>query len=169
MKQRSLRYVDASRPAGWFRRLFCSLVATRVGRALSRKLLWRSEPVLLRLTGGRIGSGMGLLKTAVLETKGARSGKRHTRALIYFNDESSVVLVASYAGAPRHPDWFHNLVANPEVSFGGRRMRASVVTDPAERERLEALGDNVFPPYARYRSDASAHGREVPIVRLDPL
>ena len=84
-------------------------------------------------------------------------------AVIYFHDGDTVTIVASKAGAPKHPAWFHNLVANPDVMFGGIPMRAAVVEGEAERERLWNLADQVFAPYASYRRDA---GREIPIVRL---
>ena len=54
-----------------------------------------------------------------------------------------------------HPAWFHNLRANPDVVFGGRPFRAEVVSDEAERTRLWALADRVFPSYAIYRERAA--------------
>ena len=69
---------------------------------------------------------------------------------------------------PEHPAWFHNLRAHPEVTFGGVPMRATVVEDDAERERLWALADRVFAPYATYRREAAESGREIPIVQLSP-
>jgi hypothetical protein len=67
-----------------------------------------------------------------------------------------------------HPAWYHNAVADPDVSLGGRPFRAEVVTDEAERERLWELADRVFPPYASYRRRAAAAGRTIPILRLSP-
>jgi hypothetical protein len=67
---------------------------------------------------------------------------------------------------PRHPAWFHNLTANPDIVFGGIPMRAHVVEDEAERERLWALADRVLPAYAAYRERAAAAGRTIPLVQL---
>jgi len=117
---------------------------------------------VLRLTRGRLGLGL-MLPTALLETRGARTGARRRNAVIYFHDGDRVTIVASKAGAPEHPAWFHNLRADSDVTFGGIPMRASIVTDEAERARLWALADRVFAPYARYRRDA---GRTIPIVQL---
>jgi deazaflavin-dependent oxidoreductase (nitroreductase family) len=121
----------------------------------------------MRLTGGRLGFDL-MIPTALLETRGARSGKRRRNAVIYFHDGERVTIVASKLGLPNHPAWFHNLRANPEITLGGVPMRATVVEDEAERRRLWALADNVFAPYATYRREAAAASREIPIVQLVP-
>jgi len=112
---------------------------------------------------------MGLvLPTAVLETRGAKSGALRRNALIYFHDGDRITVVAARAGDTRNPAWFHNLRAHPDVTFGGIPMRATVVSDEAERERLWPLADRVFAPYAAYRRDAAKVGRTIPIVQLTP-
>ncbi len=77
-----------------------------------------------------------------------------------------VTIVASKAGAAEHPAWFHNLRAHPDVSFGGIPMRATVVSDESERQRIWKLADRVFAPYAVYRREAAAANRTIPIVQL---
>ncbi len=128
-------------------------------------VVWKLDPHLLRLSGGRIGMGL-TMPTALLETTGAKSGERRGNAVIYFNDGEKLTIVASKLGLPENPAWFHNLLANPEVTFGGAPMRAEVVGDEGERRRLWALADNVFAPYAAYRREAAAAGRQIPIVQL---
>jgi deazaflavin-dependent oxidoreductase (nitroreductase family) len=134
---------------------------------VSRVTAWRLDPVLLRLTGGRVGMGL-LLPTALLETRGARTGQLRRNGVIYFHDGDRVTIVASKLGLPEHPAWFHNLRANPEVKLGGRPFRAEVVEDERERARLWELADRVFPGYAAYRRRADRVGRTIPIVRLTP-
>jgi deazaflavin-dependent oxidoreductase (nitroreductase family) len=110
---------------------------------------------------------MGLvLPTALLETRGAKSGAVRRNAVIYFHDEDRVTIIASKAGDEKHPDWFHNLRAHPDVTFGGIPMRATVVNDEAERHRLWTLADRVFAPYATYRRDAAKVNRTIPIIQL---
>ena len=70
-----------------------------------------------------------MFPTAVLETTGAKTGARRRNAVIYFHDGDRVTIVASNAGSPRHPSWYHNLRAHPDVVFGGVAMRATVVDD----------------------------------------
>jgi deazaflavin-dependent oxidoreductase (nitroreductase family) len=163
-----LKHVDPSRPRGWLHRAYAALANTRLGRFVSIHVLWKLDPALMRLTRGRLGSGMGLIPTALLETKGAKSGATRRNVVIYFHDGERVTIVASKLGMDRHPAWFHNLRAHPEVTFGGIPMRATVVGDEAERERLWRLADRLFAPYATYRREAAEASRTIPIVQLTP-
>ena len=162
-----LRYVDPSHRPGPVRRAYAALANTRPLRAFSRAVVWKLDPYVLRATRGRVGLGA-LLPSALLETTGAKSGEPRRNGVLYFHDRDDVIIVASRQGDSRHPAWFHNLVANPDVVLGGQPMRATVVTDEAERERLWGLADRVFAPYASYRREAARAGRVIPIVRLTP-
>jgi deazaflavin-dependent oxidoreductase (nitroreductase family) len=121
---------------------------------------------MLRVTHGRLASTL-IFPTAMLETRGARTGARRRNAIIYFDDDDGVIIAASNAGSGRHPSWYHNLVAHPEVTFAGRAMRASVVDD-TEHDQVWALADRVFPAFANYRRAASKLGRKIPLVQLTP-
>ena len=145
-----LKYVDPHRPPSVFSRAYARFSATRLGRFLSANIAWKVDPYLLRATRGRVGSGL-VIPTALLETRGAKSGAARCNAVIYFHDADRVTIVASKAGHKAHPAWFHNLRAHPDVTFGGIPMRATVVSDEAERQRLWTLADGVFAPYATYR------------------
>ncbi len=160
-----LRYVDPNRSRGWFSRAYAALSGTRFGRFVSANVMWKVDPYILRATRGRLGMGL-VLPTALLETRGAKSGEVRRNAVIYFHDGDRVTIVASKAGADKHPAWFHNLCAHPDVTFGGIPMRAAVVEDDAERERIWTLADRVFAPYATYREEAGKAGRTIPIVQL---
>jgi deazaflavin-dependent oxidoreductase (nitroreductase family) len=162
-----LKYVDPNRSRGFVSRAFAAFSATRLGRFLSRNVAWKVDPYLLRATKGRVGLGL-VLPTALLETRGAKSGAVRRNGVIYFHDGDRVTIVASKAGDAHHPAWFHNLQANPDVMVGGIPMRATVVQDEAERRRLWALADRVFAPYATYRRDAARANRTIPIVQLTP-
>ncbi len=163
----SLRYVDPTRSPGAFARFYAALAATSVARVVSRWVSWKLDPVLLRATGGRVATTL-VFPTALLETIGAKSGARRRNAVIYFHDGERVTIVASNAGSPRHPSWYHNLRAHPDVVFAGRAMRATIVRDQAERARLWPLADRIFPAFASYRRDAAAVRRTIPIVQLLP-
>lgn len=163
----SLPYVDPHKRRGRVYAAYTALVGTRAAGWLSRALVWRLDPLLLRLTRGRVGMGL-MLPTALLQTRGARTGRERSNGVIYFNDGVRVTIVASKLGAPEHPAWFHNLRANPDVRLGGRPFTARVVEDESERTRLWALADNVFPAYATYRARAARAGRAIPIVQLEP-
>jgi deazaflavin-dependent oxidoreductase (nitroreductase family) len=162
-----LKYVDPTRPRSFFSRAYAALSSTRLGRFISANVMWKVDPYLLRATRGRVGMGL-VLPTALLETRGAKSGAVRRNAVIYFHDQDRVTIIASKAGADKHPAWFHNLQAHPDVVFGGVPMRATVVSDEAECQRLWTLADRVFAPYATYRREAARANRAIPIVQLVP-
>jgi deazaflavin-dependent oxidoreductase (nitroreductase family) len=160
-----LKYVDPNRRPGLFSRAYAALANTRLGRFMSVHVVWKLDPYLMRATRGRLGMGL-VVPTALLETRGAKSGAPRRNAVIYFQDGDRVTIVASKLGLPNHPAWFYNLRAHPDAILGGIPMRAVVVDDEAERQRLWALADRVFAPYAAYRREAAKAGRTIPIVQL---
>jgi deazaflavin-dependent oxidoreductase (nitroreductase family) len=163
----TLRYVDPNTSRGSLYRGWAWLVASPFGLWLSRQIGWKVDPWLLPLTKGRIGTGL-IIPTALLETRGARSGRLRRNGVIYFHDGDRVTLIASKAGAPEHPAWFYNARANPQVRLNGEPFRVEVVEDEAERARLWELADRVFPPFAGYRESAARSSRAIPILRLTP-
>ena len=160
-----MKHVDVNKRAGVFARFYAAIAATRPARFISRHVNWKLDPLLLQLSRGRFSTTL-VFPTDILETTGAKSGKRRRNAVIYFHDGDRVILVASNAGAPRHPAWYHNLLAHPEVTFGGTVMHACDVGDEAEQERLRRVADRVFPAFASYRRDAAQVNRQIPIVEL---
>ena len=167
MSRRDLPYVDPQLRRGVIYRAYARLVGTRAMGWLSRRFGWKLDPLLLRLSGGRLGMGL-LLPTALLETRGARTGRPRRNGVIYFHDGERVTIIASKLGLPQHPAWFHNLRVHPDVELGGQPLRAEVIDDESERARLWQLADRVFPPYADYRERAARAGRAIPIVQLTP-
>jgi proline iminopeptidase len=105
----------------------------------------------------------------LLTTTGRKSGEKFIFPLFYGTDGDSYIVVASKGGAPKHPNWYLNLVANPEVEVqvGPRkfRARARTVTGP-ERTRLWQKALEFWPPYADYQKKTE---REIPVVLLEPV
>jgi deazaflavin-dependent oxidoreductase (nitroreductase family) len=159
--------VDPSKRRGRIYRAVCRFSITKPGLWISRNIAWKLDPYLMRLTRGRL-SSTGPLASALLETRGARTGRMRRNATLYFHDGERITLVASKVGWPAHPAWYHNLLEHPEVTFGGIAFRAQIVEDEAARRRLWAMADLVFPPFAQYRVWAAEAGREIPIVQLHP-
>ncbi len=162
-----LKYVDPNLPRSSFSRAYAALANTRLGRFMSVSFVWRLDPYLMRATRGRFGMGL-VMPTALLETRGAKSGAVRRNVLIYFHDGDRITIVASKLGYETHPAWFHNLRSHPEVRFGGIPMHATVVSGEAESQRLWKLADQVFAPYAAYRREAAKVNRTIPIVQLTP-
>lgn len=103
----------------------------------------------------------------LLTTKGHHSGAAHTVPLLFLRDGSSLVVVASYGGRADHPTWYHNLVAEPEVTVqvGTREMRMRARTaDPDERE---AWWPSVVTAYDGYATYQSRTDRVIPVVFLE--
>jgi deazaflavin-dependent oxidoreductase (nitroreductase family) len=160
-----LRHIDPHKRRGLLYREVWRFSVTRIGLWLSAHFAWKVDPYLLKLTRGRFSSA-GPLPSALLETRGARSGQPRRTATLYFHDGDRVTIVASYVGRPKHPAWYHNIRRHPDVVFGGEPFRAEVVEDESERRRLWQLADLVFPPFAQYREWAARAGRTIPIVQL---
>ncbi|HTR72916.1 MAG TPA: nitroreductase/quinone reductase family protein, partial [Solirubrobacteraceae bacterium] len=98
----------------------------------------------------------------------ARTGKRRTSPLVYGEDGSSLVLVASKGGYPKNPAWYHNLMAEPDttVQVGSRRLPVRArVASAEERPKLWALMVGVYGGYEGYRRRTE---REIPLVVLEP-
>jgi deazaflavin-dependent oxidoreductase (nitroreductase family) len=116
--------------------------------------------------GGEI-EGMHRERLLLLTTTGARSGLRRTTPMMFDLDGDRVLVMASNAGAPKPPDWYHNLVAEPRVTVevGDETYEAvAVVAEGAERERLWSMITDNFPFFADHQTKA---GREIPVVILD--
>jgi deazaflavin-dependent oxidoreductase (nitroreductase family) len=167
VSERALPYVDPQKRRGVIYRAYARLVGTRPMGWFSRRVVWKLDPFLLRISRGRIGMGL-LLPTALLETRGARTGRPRRNGVIYFHDGERVTIIASKLGLPGHPAWFHNLCAHPDVELGGQPFHAEIVADESERKRIWQLADRVFPAYAAYRERSARSGRSIPIVQLTP-
>lgn len=106
--------------------------------------------------------------TLLLTTTGRTSGNAYTTPLIYGEDGGDYVVVASRGGADEHPDWYHNLVARPEVTVqaGSEVMPATARTVSGERRaRLWRMMAEIWPDYDQY---ATKTDREIPVVVLTP-
>lgn len=122
-----------------------------------------------RETGGEVGhEWLPGVYALLLTTTGRSSGKRHTTPLIYREDRSDYVIVASKGGADDHPDWYLNLDQQPEVEIqvGREVMAASARTvSDDDRQRLWDTMVEVWPDYEKY---AERTDREIPVVALTP-
>jgi F420H(2)-dependent quinone reductase len=123
---------------------------------------------LYRLSGGRIGGTMAGAPVCVLHHRGAKTGAARETPLLYLADGEDIVLVASMGGSPKHPSWFHNLKAHPDVEIEdgkGRRSYTARVASPAERERLWPRLVEMYASYADYQARTD---RSIPVVICAP-
>jgi deazaflavin-dependent oxidoreductase (nitroreductase family) len=122
-----------------------------------------------RETGGAVGHEWNGVRTLVLSTTGRRSGVRRESAMIYGQDGDAYVVIASQAGLPTHPNWYHNLTSEPavEIQVGAEHLRARARTaSGAERDRLWRLMTRIWPNFDVYQSRTE---RVIPVVVLEPV
>jgi deazaflavin-dependent oxidoreductase (nitroreductase family) len=142
--------------------------ATHAPRGKALRVITRVHRSVYRLTGGIIGGNAGGLPTLLLTTTGRKSGALRTVPLPYFSPPAAygdaVIVVASFAGNAKHPEWYLNLVARPEVTvqigFRRRALRADVATDRERQEIWPALVAQA-PMYADYQRVTE---RTIPVV-----
>jgi deazaflavin-dependent oxidoreductase (nitroreductase family) len=123
-----------------------------------------------RENDGKVTGSLAERPLLLLTTTGAKSGKPFTTPLNYSTDGDRLVLISSRGGTPRHPDWYHNLVANPEVTIEldaeKFQARASTAQEP-ERTRLFDQQAAIMPFFDDYRKQVTV--REIPVVVLERI
>jgi len=126
-------------------------------------------------SGGREGhyfdatayGGKGLVPSLLLTTVGRRSGKKTTMPLFYGETPTGYVIIGSKGGAETQPAWYHNLVAEPmaEIQVGAAHFAVKArIAVGAERERLWAQMEAVYPPYRDYQAKTN---RQIPVFVLE--
>ncbi|GAA0245511.1 nitroreductase family deazaflavin-dependent oxidoreductase [Cryptosporangium japonicum] len=115
------------------------------------------------------GAAMGNRPLLLLTTVGARSGAAHTAPMMYVPDADRLLVVASNAGAPRDPDWYVNLVANPRVrvEVGAESYAAAARVLPGE-ERAAAFS-RIAAQYPFFHEHQAKTPRVIPVVALERL
>ena len=138
------------------------MVDSRAARAAIRV-----HRAVLQLSGGRLGTRLGHLEQVLLTTVGRRTGRPRTTPLAVTVVDDRLVLIASDGGAARHPAWYLNLVAHPDVVVQRgtvrHRMRARTASG-AEREALWRAAVANHGGYAAYQQRTD---REIPVVLLE--
>jgi deazaflavin-dependent oxidoreductase (nitroreductase family) len=149
---RGMAKAIASRPGAWF----YVNVAPHIDRPL------------MRLTGGRLNT-VGTGRVGVLRVRGAKSGKERRTPLAYTRDGDKILVVASRGGDVKHPAWYRNVMANPDVGFlarGREREYVAHEAEGAERERAWEMVNRTYAGYAAYQERAGA--RRIPVIVLEP-
>jgi deazaflavin-dependent oxidoreductase (nitroreductase family) len=119
-------------------------------------------------TDGEEGHDWQGTQTLILTTTGRRSGQKRQHPLIYGRHGDDYLVVASMGGAPKHPAWYLNLDASPEVEIQvkGDKIPAHARTaTPEEKAELWSIMTKEWPDYDRYQETTD---REIPVVVLEP-
>ena len=118
---------------------------------------------------GKVGGMFAGAPLLLLTTTGAKSGRSHVVPLAYTVDNDHYVVIASKGGAASHPDWFHNLRANPEVTveMGSESFPArAAIPEGAERQRLFDQMAEQMPNFAAYQRNTT---RQIPVITLERM
>ncbi len=105
----------------------------------------------------------------LLTTTGAKTARRHTVPLLYLRDADTLVVIASWGGRPRHPQWYANLVANPRATVQVWSKRWPVRARTAEPDERALWWPRVLAAYRGYRVYESNTDRVIPVVFLAPV
>jgi deazaflavin-dependent oxidoreductase (nitroreductase family) len=139
------------------------------------KYAGRAHAWLYRRSGGKIGAnwrvGAGAKKpvpTLLLEHRGRKSGKTFASPLVYINDGDNVIIVASMGGRDENPQWYHNLIADPDVHIEVGRDRRPVRAVLASPEEKAQLWPKLVDAYADFDAYQSWTEREIPVFILKP-
>jgi F420H(2)-dependent quinone reductase len=129
----------------------------------------RDQVARYEATGGDDGGELGGLPVIILTTTGARSGKIRKTPVMRVERDGVYAAIASYAGKPDNPQWYFNLLANPDAVIQDgpelRRVRARELSGE-EKLRWWAIADALNPNYAKYRASS---GRDIPVLALEPV
>jgi deazaflavin-dependent oxidoreductase (nitroreductase family) len=141
----------------------------------ARKLAWPviqkvfdGHMALYRASGGRVGQHLpGAPPMLLLDHVGAKSGKKRTSPLGYFEDGDDVVIIASKGGDHRNPAWFHNLIANPDTTIQLGTEKRAVHARPAEADERARLWPKAVKTYRGYGGYQERTDRVIPLVVLE--
>jgi len=110
------------------------------------------------------------LPVIIVTNRGRKTGAIRKTPVMRVVDGNNYILVASHGGAPKHPLWYHNLKADPNVEIRDKTeiyaMRVREVVDSVERQRLWDIAVEAFPPYQEYQDKA---GRVIPVFVAEPF
>jgi deazaflavin-dependent oxidoreductase (nitroreductase family) len=123
-----------------------------------------------RANDGKVGGWFEGQTLLLLHHTGAKTGTERVNPLVYQQVGDSLAIFGSAAGGPRHPDWYHNLVAHPDTTVEVGTTTVPVrarVADPDERDAIYARQKEIAPPFAEYEKTAAP--RVIPVVVLDPV
>ena len=120
-----------------------------------------------RANKGKVGGMWEGRPLLLLTTTGAKSGQRRTNPVMYLRDGERLLVFASKGGAPTNPDWYHNLVAHPEVTVEVGNETYDAIATPLtgeERDQFYAQWAQMYPQFGEYQKNTT---RKIPVVALE--
>ena len=144
---------------------FCFVILFGMGPRLIRTLTKLQLPLFLLFRGRMQGP-----PTLRLWTMGRSSGQERSVLLLYLEDGARVIVVASFGGHSEHPQWWLNLLAEPQCRiWSAARGAESMVASELEGEEREAVWERLISLYAPYKGYQEKTTRRIPLVALSPV
>lgn len=145
-------------------------IGTHMEVDVSNQVNWNDAIIKeFRANSGKVGGNFAGKTLLLLHTVGAKSGQERINPVAYVKDGDRYVIIASKGGAPTHPDWYFNILAQPlvtvEVGDDTFQARAAVASEP-ERTRLYDKMIEMMPGFAEYRQKTT---RVIPVITLSRL
>lgn len=132
------------------------------------KLGTRLHILIYRLSGGRIGGTAFNSPVLLLTSRGAKTGKKRTVAILYLKTDDGYAVVASYGGADKHPAWFVNLRNDPNAEIQAGAQSFKVLSRIATRDENAELWPKLTAMYPDYQVYQDRSARDIPVVLLSP-
>ncbi len=143
--------------------------ASERGWIAQHRELYLKDGEAAHMWDSTVGGGPGPLPTLLLFTTGRKSGKESIMPLLYGKVDGGYAIIASKGGHPKHPGWYHNLVAGNDVKIKVANDEFAVnVREPsgAERDKVWSQMADMYPPFSDYQKNAEP--RKIPVVVLEP-
>ncbi len=129
---------------------------------------WNRQTIeAFRANKGKVGGMWEGRPLLLLTTTGAKSGQSRTSPVMYMRDGDHLYIFASKGGAPTNPDWYHNLLAHPEVTVevGDETFQATATpVTGEERDKIYARWAEMYPQFAEYQEKTT---RKIPVIELE--
>ena len=155
----------------WWHALFRKMGGTSWGATLSSQIMHRADKPIYQWSNGRITLTAILVGLPVIKltTTGAKSGQPRTIPLTCIPDDDNLILIASNWGGDKHPGWYHNLTAHPDVIVTLNNVPQPYVAQEVfgdEREACWQTAVSIYPGYNTYAERVNK--RNIPVIRLSP-
>ena len=132
------------------------------------KIFSKANVLVYRLTNGRVWGGLKSSPVCLVTMKGRKTGKTRTIPLMYVPYGDQVVLVASLAGAPEHPVWYHNLMAYPHVTIQAGSAKQDMDVRQASPEEKAEIWPHAVAAYGDFADYQERTDRDIPVLICTP-
>lgn len=130
---------------------------------------WNRQTIeAFRAHQGKVGGVWEGRPLLLLTTTGAKSGQRRTNPMMYMREGGRLFVFASKGGAPTNPDWYHNLLAHPEVTVEIGDQTYEATAKPVTGEEHDTIYTKWAGMYPQFREYQEKTSRTIPVIDLEP-